>query len=1171
MAHPRKHLTLAAIILLCASVARAAEPTKLPEGWTRFDGAKAGGAATISAGANAPGGAPVVHLSVPEGAAEGVCLRVATLSVDKPGESVSAEIVARASHAGQALTLIIYSDPRDGKHWYAPQSVALTGTWRRYRLATSVPSGKDWAGRPIFLHVSITQGDAEISGPSLALATVGATAEVRRPQRKNMLENPGFDAGAGGWFLECWPPKDVDAPLPSRIADAPESAPYAIRLPGGGASLISAVMPAIPNHPYTLSFSLRLSPGTRAGEAHGDDLAARCFLITPNWKFKELPVKAGELTTEWKRFFVTFRPSDEGHPHANSVYVRIDPVRSIDVDSVQVEDGDAATAYACGPQVGLDAPGDGGILRPGPAELNAIVQLPGGVKDPLWLKLRAVDAATEVVFETKVEIAIGAETRRAISIPVNHELEGVIACQLSVADAAGGVVAESDARYAVFAADPEINSLIGLDTLPLQQTMALFRFGESVSKRLGMGFRRTFYELHSGGGADPALERAARILSEQHRTAKRTMIVIEPANDSTLNFHTMSKAGKPPTDEDVAKELPRYVAGFAEVAHALDGVVDEIEMLNEPNIWTVNGQSAMPPSRYMQVLSAVAPEVRRVAPHVKLALNVNGIDCDYVDAVAKLGGLKLIDLVTVHPYRNSAENAPIVNDLNRLRAIMDRAAPGMPIVNSEQYYGVLNGIHQGEYERSYFAANETEQAGRILQTVLHGMTVGAPFGALTSNTCVFVHTPFSSSWLYLAAGGFRAIAKLGINIVSGRNVPVHDAARALLFTRADGSLVASINARVYGEKGMLTRPKLCSAFDVNGNPLNGDDLPVTYLPLYLTFPAGTAADTAIQSLQTADWRGFAFPLGLTASRLLDGKVKVTVHNHERRALACRIHWTEASAGVTVPRDEWKFELPPFGTADLILPAEKFPWQSDAVLGYEVTCGDDLDAGRLRIPVLLIPRLNGDVETWQPKDWLDLGEESLSKDFDALHPHKGPADLAARVAFAWSPAGLHLWAEVTDDRVVTGPNRGSDGYNFDSLQFYLDQRASVRAPMATGDGNISTWVLGRKDDDSALAWLDQAPGGRFVGANNTVNGQDPEVKAQWKKTATGWQLRATFQPAAIAAVDLRAGTVLGLSLLINDNDGDGRKRGLTLTPPNTEPFGNPWLWKRCQLVDTMPDR
>ena len=209
--------------------------------------------------------------------------------------------------------------------------------------------------------------------------------------------------------------------------------------------------------------------------------------------------------------------------------------------------------------------------------------------------------------------------------------------------------------------------------------------------------------------------------------AKRTMLVIEPTADSCFNLARMRANGRAPTGEEFTRDLPGFVSAFVEVARALDGVVDEIELLNEPNIWNVGGTAVMPPERYVQLLKAVRPALQAVTPKMHLALNVNGIDTAYVAAVAKLGGLKLVDLVTVHAYRATPEHAPIIADLARLRRLIDQYAPGMPIVNSEQYYGLLaQGIAQGEFDRNYCGESEIDITGRTLQTVLHGLTVAHP-------------------------------------------------------------------------------------------------------------------------------------------------------------------------------------------------------------------------------------------------------------------------------------------------------------------------------------------------------------------------------------------------------------------------------------------------------------
>lgn len=1141
-------LLLPILVLVCADAAESI----LPDGWARVATQDPRAIAAIAADEPAPGGGPVVRLAAAEGA-PAPWVRAASLAIAEPGGPLAADLMVRGARAGGMLTVCFYTDPRDGQHWYVTRLVPVTASWVRQRVVVSAPNGAEWAGRTLQLRLSVSQGEALVAG--VALAPAPAPPPAPSASGRNRLANPGFDAGGGGWFLQAWPPQDATTGLPGPVGEGPDSAPFAMRLPGGGASLISTLMPFTPGRPCTLSLAVRLAPG-----ADRNGRPVRIFLITPNWRIAQRTIPVAELDGSWKRFSVTFREGDQGSPYANCVYARIDPGVAIDVDSAQVEDGDAATAYHPGAQVGIDPPGDGGFLAPGAAELTAVVGLPGGSAVPLGLVARGLAITGEVLFERRVELPAGPEERRTVRIPVEHRREGVVACRLSLAGPDGAEVAAGDGRYAVFAGSPPSNPLIGFDDQPMRDGLPLLRRSEAVAARLGLGFRRAFVDLSEGDGPDPHLAYARSAFAEQHRQA-RVMIVLDPAAGSSLSLGRMRKLGVAPGEDELARDIPRFAAAFAATAQALAGVVDEIEMLNEPNIWTVRGAAMMPPERYVRLLQAVRPAMRAAAPGVRLALNVNGVDTAYVGAVAALGGLQLVDLVTVHAYRANPEHAPIIADLARMRALIDRFVPGMPIVNSEQYYGLLgHGIGQGEYDRNYCGEDEADITGRTLQTVLHGLTVGAPFGLLTHGSGVCMHTPFGAPWLYQAAGGMRAIAGLAQGVTGGRDIPVHDAVRALLLARGDGSHLVAVNSRVFGEHGTMGRPAGCSAADVDGNPLDRTELPIGYLPTYLLFPAGIGAEAVVQAVQTAAWHGFSFPVELTAVRGVDGRVVVRARNRERQPVQARVSWPgRGSAG------PWQVDLPAAGSAETTLDAAGLRWQDDPDLAYEISCGEILDAGRLRIPVLIVPRLPvTDPTVWEPETWLELGEDRLSADFAPERPHRGPADLAAHIALAWSPDGLHLMARVDDDAVVTGPNHGGDAWARDSLQLYVDQRAGARSARALPDGGCAAWILGRDDAGAGFAWLDLAPTGRYVGAANATTGLDPLPRVAWLRRDGGWECRATVPPAALPALDLQPGSVCGLSLLINDDDGQGRKRGLTLGPAGTEPIGRPWLWKRCQL-------
>ncbi|MCK6487091.1 MAG: hypothetical protein L6R48_01910 [Planctomycetes bacterium] len=1135
-----------ALVLLTAILAAAAEPA-LPAGWRLADATRPGGSATLLPDEVAPGGGPVVRLQAAAGSR--VTVVAASLVLASPGAELAAELLVRSERPGRMLTVHVYGDPRPEGHWYQTRLLPLTAAWVRQRVTVAAPAGPEWAGRSVTLRLTVEDGEALVAGVGFAPATAPAAPPATAG---NLLANPGFDAGGGGWFLQSWKPFRPGVPV--RCAESPHGGRWALRLAAGGASVVSAAVPFAPGRPYTLSAHLRLTPGASAS---GN--AARVFLITPTWRIAQTTVKAADLGAGWRRVSVTFRERDQGGTFANLVYARIDAEAAIDLDSLQLEPGEAAGAYVPGIQVGLEPPGTGACLAPGPAALEAVVLLPGGSAVPLGLELRALAADGGELFQRRLELPAGGDERRPLRIPVEHAREGVVACTLRVLAPDGAELARSEARYLVAGAVPAPNPLLGVDTLPVYTSLDLLRRSESLAVLLGLGYRRSFYHLHAGDGPEAGLERALPAYALQRAGARRNQVVIEPDEATCFHLGRMQKAGAPPDDAAFAADIPRYVARFCAVAGALAGQVDEVELLNEPNIWGVKGRHGMPPARYVQLLQAVRPALRAAVPGMRLAVQINGVDTAWLGQVAELGGLAQADLVTFHAYRANPEHPPLVDDLARLRALVDRYAPGMPLANSEQYYGLLgHGIPQGEWDRNYCGEDETDISARLLQSALHGLTVGAPFALLTPGSGLWRDTPFDAPWWFQAAGGLRALARLTAGVVDGRDLPVHDAVRALLLRRADGSHLVTLNARLHGERGTIARPSGCTVTDSDGNPLAGDPLAVASLPVLLDFPPGLSTAAVAAAVQGLAVEGFAFPLALAAVRAADGAV-VEARNRERRPLQAQVRWSDA--GAPAP---WSVALPAAGSATAVLPGTGLRWQDDPALGYEVAVGPEQDAGRLRIPVLLIPRVPADA-AWQPTEWLELGEERLSTDFAPARPHRGPADLAARVALGWNQAGLQLLAQVADDAVVPGPNTGGNAWAHDSLQLYVDQRAAARGPRALTDSACTAWILGCADAGGGFAWLDLAPAGRFVGAANATSGLDPLPLVDWRRTAGGWECRASFPPAALPQVELRPGHVLGLSLLINDDDGQGRKQGLTLGPAGSEPHGRPWLWKRCQLA------
>ncbi|UKI29789.1 MAG: hypothetical protein L6W00_17300 [Lentisphaeria bacterium] len=105
-----------------------------------------------------------------------------------------------------------------------------------------------------------------------------------------------------------------------------------------------------------------------------------------------------------------------------------------------------------------------------------------------------------------------------------------------------------------------------------------------------------------------------------------------------------------------------------------------------------------------------------------------------------------------------------------------------------------------------------------------------------------------------------------------------------------------------------------------------------------------------------------------------------------------------------------------------------------------------------------------------------------------------------------------------------------------------------------------------DAGSSFAYLNHAPAGRFIGEANAAEGIDTAVRVAVKQTSPNTLQYDLFFPAEVLpGIAMKAGNSLRFSLLVNDNDRNGRKTGLTLNPPGTEPYRNSRLFPELVLI------
>ena len=142
-----------------------------------------------------------------------------------------------------------------------------------------------------------------------------------------------------------------------------------------------------------------------------------------------------------------------------------------------------------------------------------------------------------------------------------------------------------------------------------------------------------------------------------------------------------------------------------------------------------------------------------------------------------------------------------------------------------------------------------------------------------------------------------------------------------------------------------------------------------------------------------------------------------------------------------------------------------------------------------------------------------------------------------------------------DNIFSPPPEFGGAWRYDSLQVYFDTLADARDKGNGWDENDyaydfcplkeSPWIIRSYAPEWQIAFLEP--------------GAVPEVKRAFRKIEDGMIYELAFPAKQIFPIALKSGTTFGFALLINDNDNDYRKRGLTLTPQGTEPCMRPDLY------------
>jgi len=155
--------------------------------------------------------------------------------------------------------------------------------------------------------------------------------------------------------------------------------------------------------------------------------------------------------------------------------------------------------------------------------------------------------------------------------------------------------------------------------------------------------------------------------------------------------------GNPLYDNGLPPSSELGVRAFAEYAMYVVSRLDKEgniiwEVWNEPNIevfWKPKPNA----TQYAELLKATLKAIRSANPNaVVIAPATSGVDLEFIEKLLKIGALRGIDAISVHPYRDNIPET-VLTDYKKLREILAKYGLNLPIVCSEWGYSTWsNGI-----------------------------------------------------------------------------------------------------------------------------------------------------------------------------------------------------------------------------------------------------------------------------------------------------------------------------------------------------------------------------------------------------------------------------------------------------------------------------------------------
>ncbi|NLE43038.1 MAG: hypothetical protein GX615_14595, partial [Lentisphaerae bacterium] len=425
-------------------------------------------------------------------------------------------------------------------------------------------------------------------------------------------------------------------------------------------------------------------------------------------------------------------------------------------------------------------------------------------------------------------------------------------------------------------------------------------------------------------------------------------------------------------------------------------------------------------------------------------------------------------------------------------------------------------------------------------------------------------------FLYDFFAAYNAAIRLTVPAGRGERIPLGPTATALLFANAPEGPLVALWATQINLEGALKIAGDFTAYDIMGNVVmpaaRQQGVRVATDPSYVRFAAGTTPDDIRARLAAAELFGMGDPFKVDVSIGGGRRLDVRIASQRNQPLDGTVKIVKLPEGWKLPAEKAFQKLEAAGTQVVSFEIEGASF--DPMAEYPVSVVVESGEAFVRTDAVLRPvfaarapavKADGDLTEWSGARWITLGAEQLSGAFTPGVKNDGANDSTAKLAVTWMADAMAIAVVAEDDvhHTVEAPSLAWQG---DSVQVYFDPRNDAMPEQRNVQDDIE-YLLSLIDGKSHV-WLVKGAEGNYRGAANRVEGfedVDAACAVVRKGRTTVYELVLPRKP-CLPNISFAPDAALGFSVLINDNDGAGRKPGLTLSPKGTEPYGAPHLYR-----------